>query len=159
MVSNSSYQLHGPQLYHVTSTEDWRAHEAPADYTIQVEDADLSESLEPSEWPNAISPVAPAQGRPITVTALATHHDAVAGVATATADSDTLWQIGIDVRPEHRGRGLGPLLTSEVARVVLHEGRVPYYGTVADNVASRRTAQSAGFWPCWTSVYTTGPVA
>ena len=66
---------------------------------------------------------------------------------TATTDSDTLWQIGIDVHLEHRGRGLGAALTSQAARAVLDEGRVPYYGSSINNIASRRTAQAAGFYP------------
>ena len=56
---------------------------------------------------------------------------------------------------DHRGRGLGVALTSPATRAVLDQGRVPYYATSVANITSRRTAQSAGFYPCWTTVYTT----
>ena len=154
-VSRCSYRLNGPLLYNVTSSQDLRAHEAPAGYTIEVGGAEMLESLDQADWPNAISSRAPAQGRYVAVAAVATQRKAVVGVATAGADSDTLWQIGIDVQPEHRGQGLGVVLTSQAARAVLRQGRVPYYGSAVDNIASRRTAQSAGFYPCWVSVFTT----
>ena len=76
-------------------------------------------------------------------------------VAAASTDSDALWQIGIDVQSKHSGRGLGAVLTSRVASAVLTHGKVPFYGSRVDNIASRRTAHSAGFYPSWVAVYTT----
>ncbi len=150
-----SYTLHEPHLYHVTSSCDLRERATPAGYAIEVGGQELLETLSFPDWPNAISLSAPAQGRPVTVVALALRNGVVVGVATATADSDTLWQIGIDVRSDHRDKGLGSDLTSRVAAAVLSHGRVPYYGTTVGNIASRRTAMSAGFYPCWVSAYTT----
>ncbi len=151
----ASFTLHEPHLYSVTSSRDLRERATPAGYDIEVGGEDLLEMLSFPDWPNAISPRAPAQGRPVTVAALALHNAAVVGVAATTADSDTLWQIGIDVRSDHRGEGLGAVLTSRVAAALLSHGRVPYYGTTVGNIASRRTAQSAGFYPCWVSAFTT----
>ena len=150
-----SYTLHEPHLYSVTSSRDLRERATPAGYSIEIGGEELLETLSFADWPNAISPRAPAQGRPVNVAALALRNGAVVGVAAATADSDTLWQIGIDVRSEHRGEGLGAVLTSRVASAVLSRGRVPYYGTTVGNIASRRTAVSAGFYPCWVSAFTT----
>ena len=78
------------------------------------------------------------------VTAVAIRSEKVVAAVAASTDSDTLWQIGIDVQPEHRGRGLGAVLTSRVASAVLARG-----------IAARRTAHSAGFYPSWVAVYTT----
>ncbi len=150
-----SYTLHEPHLYNVTSSRDLREVATPSGYTIEVGGEELLETLRFADWPNAISPRASAQGRPVTVAALALRNGAVTGVAAATADSDTLWQIGIDVRSDHRGEGLGAALTSSTAAAVLSRGRVPYYGTTIGNIASRRTALSAGFYPCWVSAFTT----
>ena len=111
--------------------------------------------LEPADWPNAVAPRRASQGRLEAVAAVAIQDGAVVGVATASTDSDTLWQIGIDVHSDHRARGMGAALTSQVARAVLDAGRVPYYGSSINNIASRRTAQSAGFYPSWVSVFTT----
>lgn len=152
-----AHRLNGPQLFHVTSVQDWRpAREIPAQYRIEVGGKELLRSLDQSNFSHArIDPRLFRQGRDVPVAALAMHHEEVVGVATFSTDSDSLWQIGIDVIREHRGRGLGAALTSRAARVVLDRGRVPYYATSAANITSRRTAQSAGFYPCWTSVYTT----
>ena len=156
-VSCHTYRLNGPNLYHVTSSQDWRpAREAPAGYTIEVGGAELLDSVDQADFPNArTSPEAARQGRHVAVAAVAIGGEHVVGVATASTDSDSLWQIGIDVLREHRSRGLGVALTAHATRAVLDQGKVPYYGTTVANIASRCTAQSAGFYPCWTSVYTT----
>ena len=151
-----SYSLHGPYHYSVTTSADWRHREAPAGYTVELVAAERLNSLDPDDWPNAISSRASDQGRHVTVAALAIRDGAVVGAATATEDSDTLHQIAMDVQQEHQGRGLGRALTSQVARRVLEMGSVPYYGAHADNLPSLRTAQSAGFYPCWTTAFTTG---
>ena len=151
-----SLRLNGPYAYNVTSEQDWVNRRAPDGYAIEVGGAELVAVLEPSDWPNAVAPRRASQGRLEAVAALALHDDEVVGVASASTDSDTLWQIGIDVHSNYRGRGLGAALTSRVARGVLDAGRVPYYGSSINNIASRRTAQSVGFYPSWVSVFTTG---
>ena len=154
-VSRHAFRLHGPYPYNVTSNQDWRHLETPSGYAIDLGGAELSEQLNPVFWPNVVSPRSTAQGRPNVVTAVAIHGEKVVAAAAAITDSDILWQIGIDVQPEHRGRGLAAVLTSRVARAVLDHGKVPFYGSRVDNIASRRTAQSAGFYPCWVAAYTT----
>ena len=154
-VEGCSLRLNGPYAYNVTSERDWVRRDAPEGYAVEVGGAELLAGLEPMDWPNAVATRRAAQGRRAAVVAVAVHCDAVVGVASANTDSDALWQIGVDVHSEHRGVGLGAALTSRVARGVLDEGRVPYYGSSINNIASRRTAQSAGFYPCWVSVFTT----
>ena len=155
-VEGYSLRLNGPYAYNVTSEEDWVNRNAPDGYGIKVGGAELLAGLEPMRWPNAVAPRRAGQGRYDAVAAVALRGDSVVGVASASTDSDKLWQIGIDVHPGYRGKGLGAALTSQAARDVLDAGRVPYYGSSVNNIASRRTAQSAGFYPCWVSVFTTG---
>ena len=152
-----SCRLNGPQLCHVTSSQDWRpARDMPAGYTVEVGGAELLESVDQADFSNArIASDAAHQGRDVPVAAVAIHCEQVVGVATFSTDSDALWQIGIDVVRDHRNRGLGVALTSQATRAVLDQGKVPYYSTSVANITSRCTAQSAGFYPCWTSVYTT----
>ena len=155
-VEGCSLRLNGPYAYNVTSERDWVHRSAPAGYVVEVGGAELLAGLEPANWPNAVAPRRIGQGRREAVAAVALHRSEVVGVASVTTDSDILWQIGIDVDAEHRGRGLGAALTSQAARAVLDAGKVPYYGSSVNNIASRRTAQAAGFYPCWVSVFTTG---
>lgn len=154
-VEDSGLRLHGPYAYNVTSEREWVNRSAPDGYAIEVGGAELLAGLEPAEWPNAVAPRRARQGRRDAVAAIALHGSHVVGVASASTDSDTLWQIGIDVHSDHRAIGLGAALTSQTARAVLDAGIVPYYGSSINNIASRRTAQSAGFYPCWVSVFTT----
>ena len=154
-VSCQAFRLHGPYPYNVTSSQDWRDREAPYGYAVEFGGAELSEQLDPAFWPSVVSPRATAQGRPNVVTAVAIRGEKVVAAAAASTDSDALWQIGIDVQSKHRGRGLGAVLTSRVASAVLARGKVPFYGSRVDNIASRRTAHSAGFYPSWVAVYTT----
>ena len=154
-MEKDSMRLNGPYAYNVISEQDWVRRDAPGGYVVEVGSGELLAGLEAADWPNAVAPRRMAQGRREAVVTVALHGNEVVGVASATTDSDTLWQIGIDVHSEHRGAGLGAALTSQVARVVLDEGRVPYYGSSINNIASRRTAQAAGFYPRWVSVFTT----
>jgi len=67
----------------------------------------------------------------------------------ARSPSDDLWQIGVDVLAEYRGCGIGQALVQRLAAAICARGKIPYYATVASNLASRNVANSAGFWPCW----------
>ena len=62
-VSCDGYRLHGPLLYYVSSSQDWQPHDVPAGYAVEVGGAELVESLDKSDWPNAISPMVPVRGR------------------------------------------------------------------------------------------------
>ena len=154
-MEDSSRRLNGSYAYNVISEQDWVNRSAPDGYVIEIGSAELLSGLQHVDWPNAVAPRRMGQGRREAIVAVALRGNDVVGVATATTDSDTLWQIGIDVRSDHRARGLGAALTSQTARAVLDEGRVPYYGSSINNIASRRTAQSAGFYPRWVSAFTT----
>ena len=74
---------------------------------------------------------------------------AVAGVY----DTQGLTEIGVDVRPEHQGRGLARLVVSAAARSILDAGGAAYYGCAVTNIRSQRTALAAGFVPvCWDAI-------
>lgn len=73
----------------------------------------------------------------------------ILGMAGVSADSDLLWQIGIDVMPEARGQGVAAALVSHIRNDVLAEGRLPYYGTSISHMASQRVALRCGFRPAW----------
>ena len=76
------------------------------------------------------------------------------GMAGASADSPTMWQIGINVEPEARGEGVGTLLVALLKNEILGEGVLPFYGTAMSHLASQRTALAAGFLPAWAELVT-----
>lgn len=71
------------------------------------------------------------------------------GLAACSADCETMWQIGIDVLPEYRRRGIATALTSKLALEILRRGKVPFYCAAWSNVASARNAIRSGFHPAW----------
>lgn len=78
----------------------------------------------------------------------------IMGMAGASADSSTMWQIGINVDKKYRGVGLGYKLTCMLKDEILKKGILPFYGTAASHIVSHKIAVKAGFEPAWTSVYT-----
>jgi len=58
-------------------------------------------------------------------------------------------EIGIDTIDVYRGKGLAAYLVNEMARECENRKAVPFYTTWSANIASMRTAMSAGFQPVW----------
>ena len=75
--------------------------------------------------------------------------DRLVGLAGASADCDTMWQIGIDVLPDYRRRGIASALTSRLATEILARGKVPFYCAAWSNIKSVRNAIKSGFRPAW----------
>lgn len=71
------------------------------------------------------------------------------GLAGASADCDTMWQIGIDVLPAYRKQGIACALTGRLAAEILQLGKVPFYCAAWSNLPSVRNAIAAGFKPAW----------
>lgn len=71
------------------------------------------------------------------------------GLAGCSADCDSMWQIGIDVLPEYRRRGIASALTSALSLEILERGKVPFYCAAWSNIKSVRNALKCGFKPAW----------
>ena len=71
------------------------------------------------------------------------------GLAGCSADCDTMWQIGVDVREEYRRQGIASAITSRLAVEILNRGKVPFYCAAWCNVKSVRNAIRSGFRPAW----------
>lgn len=73
----------------------------------------------------------------------------IVGVAGASNDSDTMWQIGIDVLPEYRRMGVAVTLTKILTDEIIKRGKVPYYCTAWSNIASKCNAIKCGYKTAW----------
>lgn len=71
------------------------------------------------------------------------------GLSGCSADCDTMWQIGVDVLPAYRRRGIAASLTSRLAVEILKRGKVPFYCSAWSNIRSVRNAIKSGFLPAW----------
>lgn len=76
----------------------------------------------------------------------------IVGIAGCSADCGTMWQIGVDVLPEYRRKGIAASLTSTLATEVLGRNKVPFYCCAWSNIKSARNAIKSGFRPAWVQV-------
>lgn len=70
---------------------------------------------------------------------------ALLAVAGATANSDIMWETGVNSFSEGKGYAVSSLaaLSDEIVRL----GKVPFYGTAISHLASQNTALRTGFVP------------
>lgn len=87
--------------------------------------------------------------RPDVLAVAALDGEEIMGMAGCSADTPELWQIGVDVLPPYRGRGIGKTLVALLRNEALRRGALPYYGTSLSNIASWRVALASGFLPAW----------
>jgi len=71
------------------------------------------------------------------------------GLAGCSADSESMYQIGVDVLPEYRQKGIASAVTSKLALEILKLGKIPFYCCAWSNIKSTRNAIKSGFRPAW----------
>ena len=75
--------------------------------------------------------------------------DKLVGLAGCSADCEDMWQIGVDVLPDYRRRGIASALTSSLAKEIITREKVPFYCSAWSNIRSVRNAVKSGFIPAW----------
>lgn len=106
-------------------------------------------SLYTPEWENALCK----DRKHLDVIAIGAYDkEKLVGLAGCSADCDTMWQIGIDVLPEYRMKGIASALTNRIARETFERGYVPFYCAAWSNVKSVKNAIKSGFKPGWVEI-------
>ena len=153
-VAEDQQDLAGPDLKFVCATDTLCAFSAPAGIRIElIERANFQDLYTASPgFHNALgyrwdSP------RPDMLAVVARQGTQVVGVAGVSADSEHLWQVGVDVLAAFRGQGIGKALVSRITLATLAAGKVPYYSTRIGNLRSSQLACSLGYRLAWTEVY------
>ncbi|MBQ8510054.1 MAG: GNAT family N-acetyltransferase [Clostridia bacterium] len=101
------------------------------------------------EWSNALC----ADRKQLDVLgAAAMDGEKIVGMAACSADGEEMWQIGIDVLPEYRRRGIAKALVTRLACEIIERGKVPFYCAAWSNVKSARCAVASGFRPAWSTI-------
>lgn len=89
-------------------------------------------------------------GERVDVIAIAAYvNGQIVGLAGATNDCETMWQIGIDVLEDFRYQKIASTLTYMLSQEILKRGIVPFYCCAWSNLASKNTARKAGFKDAW----------
>ncbi|MBQ1271567.1 MAG: GNAT family N-acetyltransferase [Clostridia bacterium] len=119
---------------------------APAGYTIADLDEKVIDKLEgrivpASFWNDTEQFVS--RGRGFCVM----HEGAPIAWAFTSAISRKQIDIGIEVCPDHRGKGLAVLLSSFMVHYVMSVGKEPVWGCHTSNLGSCKTAARVGFEP------------
>jgi GNAT superfamily N-acetyltransferase len=155
LVQRDGQIIHGPNLTFICGSDRLRPVPVPDGIAIDILLQDRIGSIpDRAAFPHAL-PATERPGRPTMAAALALAGDRIVGVAAAGADSDDLWQIGVDVSAEAQGLGVGRAVVAALARWVHDQDRVPYYAAATGNIRSQALATSVGFRPAWTEVYAT----
>ena len=152
-VSRDHQFMAGPDLKHICTQDTFRPYTPDEEIEVSlVEGEKVQELYTSDQFPNALGYHQNPQ-RPRVIAWLAECKSALVGVAAASADSDSMWQVGIDTLSGYRNRGIGKALVSRLTETILRIGKLPYYSTSTSNIASRRIAISLGYRPAWVEVY------
>lgn len=118
----------------------------PCKYDLKIlHQEDLTE-LYTDEWSNALC----RERKELDVLAVGAYDkNKLVGLAGCSADCETMYQIGIDVLPEYRKKGIASSLTAFIAIETLKSGKIPFYCAAWSNIKSVRNAIKSGFRPAW----------
>ena len=116
------------------------------DYEVKLLLPDEFSGLYKSKWENALSE----KRKTLDMLAVgAFDGENLIGLAGCSADCETMWQIGVDVLPEYRKKGVASALTSNLAIEILNREKAPFYCCAWSNISSVRNAIKSGFRPAW----------
>ena len=120
--------------------------ELPCNYEIRVLLPEEFEQYYTDEWGNALCE----SRKHLDKLAVGAFDDGkLIGLAGCSADCETMYQIGVDVLPEYRRKGIASAITSRLAIETLKLGKVPFYCAAWSNIKSIRNAIRSGFRPAW----------
>ncbi len=118
----------------------------PCPYELRILEPVQFADLYLPEWSNALC----SDRKQLDVLAVGAYDgDKLIGLAGCSADAEEMWQIGVDVLPEYRKKGVASALTSKLAIETLKHNKIPFYCSAWSNVASVRNAVRSGFVPAW----------
>ncbi len=90
--------------------------------------------------------------RPDRIVVCAYEGDEIIGMAGCSEDATHWMQIGIDVLPEYRSKGIGTYLVTILKNRIEKNGDIPFYGTSVSNYHSWNIALNCGFRPAWVEI-------
>lgn len=87
---------------------------------------------------------------------MAKQHGKVIAVAGASKTNfDNIYEIGIDVMEQHRGKGVASYLVNELTKKCIEKNIVPFYSASVTNIASQMIASKCHYIPLWMDTFGT----
>lgn len=118
----------------------------PCDYELRILHQENFAQLYLPQWSNALCE----KRKHLDVLAVGAYDDGkLIGLAGCSADCEMMYQIGVDVLPEYRRKGIASALTSQLTLEILALDKVPFYCAAWSNIKSVRNAIRSGFRPAW----------
>jgi len=120
--------------------------ELPCEYELRVFEPFRMDELYVDTWHNALT----MDNREVDKLAVGAYDgDTLIGLAACSADCEKMYQIGVDVLPGYRQKGVAAAITSRLALEIIALGKVPFYCAAWCNIKSVRNAIKSGFRPAW----------
>ena len=119
---------------------------------------DLASFRTDPRFPNAMEAMdaPPGTESPLKMAVCAYDGDQIMGMAGCAEDAPNWYQIGIDVLPEYRSRGVGTYLVALMKNKIIRQGGIPYYISSAAGYHSWNIALACGFKPAWAEISAEG---
>jgi predicted acetyltransferase len=76
----------------------------------------------------------------------------IVGLAIADKQTDTLYDIGYEVLPEYRNKGIATAITMELTNLLLIRSIIPFATFAWSNIASKKVLYNCGYYPAWSSM-------
>ena len=92
------------------------------------------------------------ENRPDTIVVCAYDGNEIMGMAGCSEDAPGWCQVGIDVLPQYRERGVATYLVTLLKDKIMEQGNIPFYGTTLSNYSSWNVAINSGFAPAWVEI-------
>jgi len=152
-VARDHQTMFGPELKYICTQDSLHPYRLDGEVGIDlIQEESIKQLYGNNLFPNALGRRYDPQ-RPRLLGCSAKHDGVTVGLATASADSDSMWQVGIDILPDYRDRGIGKALVSQLTEALFKIRKLPYYSTGISNISSRRTAISVGYRPAWVEIF------
>ena len=130
----------GHSLYYIPDCNRLKKLPMPDDFNFYIKEGkEIHDLYKISGFENAIQ-YDVNHPRPDVIVIYAMYNNKIVAIAGASADSNLMWQIGIDVLPQFRNKELVTSLVSNLAIMI-------------SNIASQSVAYRSGFTPTWMCSY------
>lgn len=147
--------VYGQSIYYVPDFKQFKRQSFNRDYQyILLQGEEIGALKGVKDFENAL--VFDENGEtPTRMVLYAKKNNEIVGLAGASDEAEGLWELGVDVKPEHRESALATILVSNLAAALLEKGIIPFYCASVTNIGSQAVAHRSGFISCWVSTYRT----